>query len=201
MKACNYHNGFKGRLLALLVVIGIFCCTGFAIAHEVELEHYAHKNKVRVTVNGVTDYDVIRIFDYLLGQVPGILSVRQVEQLIQPNNVRSSRVVWRVIIRGGDAFHIERQLHKLMREVKLEDLDSIYEQHFYLSTKRDLAALKLIEPVYAVGADLHYSKLTHESNYKYSEREYERQQPRTIRPHHRVDTVPHLMMGSGQGFE
>ena len=104
MKTCNYPKGIKSGLLASLIIVGLFFISGSAFAHEVEYEHYSQKSRVEVTLNGVNDFGVIRIFDYLLHQVPGVSDVRQTQQWIRPNRERTSQVVWRIIIRGEMRF-------------------------------------------------------------------------------------------------
>lgn len=111
---------------------------------------------VNVTLIGVTQYEVTEIFHHLLLNTDGVVQARRYRLRLEPHNPAACIVVWQVKLEDTDAFHLESDLYRLVRDVTGTE-DAIFKSDLlFQPTAEDLALLKEIRPWRASSREIEF---------------------------------------------
>jgi hypothetical protein len=96
-----------------------------------------------VKLIGVAEYRIVGVFNTILENLPGTIAVTPVSLHLAPGKPVASIAIWKVSYTGDDAFELENQVYRRLRNVTGETL-----------SEDDLAVLKQIQPRHATSRQI-----------------------------------------------
>jgi hypothetical protein len=111
---------------------------------------------VEVRLIGVTKYELVEIFNDLLGDIPGVVEARRYRLHLETGNPGACFVNWRVRMEGIDIVRLESALYKRLRTG--EDSETVWNrsQFTFQPTAEDLELLAAIRPRRATSREIEF---------------------------------------------
>jgi hypothetical protein len=117
-----------------------------APAETVVVNDLGAVHEVNVYLTGVTRYEVVEMFHFLLVHSPMTANVDQVETLFTPARPGACKAVWKVTVADPDTFNLENDLFAAIRQLQPEGENPALEKLHFKAEADDIIALKQIRP-------------------------------------------------------
>ena len=101
---------------------------------------------VKVSLYGISRYEVVAMLNHLLEQVQVATHVEQVETVFAPARPMRCKAIWRVTATGEDTFALESELFAIIRELKAEGENPVFDELLFTPEPDDIELLKQIRP-------------------------------------------------------
>lgn len=79
------------------------------------------KNSYRVTLRGATEYQVSEVFGKVMNTASGVLRAVRQSSTINPENPQKCFTIWSVDVENTDAFRLQANVHKMIKDVIAAD--------------------------------------------------------------------------------
>ena len=116
----------------------------------------AREGLISVKLIGVTEYEVIEMFNDLLISAPGVMEARRYRFRLDPQKPARCIVEWQVKIGDTDAFQLESSLYRMIRNAARHGTEDETPVFTFDPTVEDLESFKDIRPWRASSREIQF---------------------------------------------
>ena len=147
------------NVLAVALIMGLPVTAAAANRGEggiLQQEIEGRQDLISVKLLGVTEYEVTEMFNDLLNNASGVVEAKRYRLRLEPDNPGACIVVWQVRLEDTDAFQLESNLYRILRDVTGGDADVHKMALSFQPAAEDLALLKDIRPWRASSREIQF---------------------------------------------